>query len=181
MAKQYNAAPEMALEKGTNYEAVVHTNQGEFTIGLLAEQAPKTVNNFVFLAEEGFYNGVVFHRIIESFMIQTGDPTGTGMGGPGYRFQDELPPALPYEEGVVAMANAGPNTNGSQFFVCTGSQSEFLNRQPNYTVFGRVTSGMDVVKKIAATPVGRSDMGEQSKPLTTVKMEKVEIRTTKAE
>ncbi|WP_425388139.1 peptidylprolyl isomerase [Alicyclobacillus ferrooxydans] len=173
--QQYSAPPEMTLQPNKKYEAVIDTTNGPFTVELLAKEAPKTVNNFVVLARDGYFDGIVFHRIIESFMIQTGDPTGTGMGGPGYRFADELPPALSYEPGVVAMANAGPNTNGSQFFICTGEQSTFLNNSPNYTVFGKVTSGMDTVKKIAATPVGRSPMGEQSKPLTEVKMNKVEI------
>lgn len=173
--KQYEAPPEMNLQSGVEYEAVIDTNKGQFTVALLAKEAPKTVNNFVTLAKDGYFDGIVFHRIIEPFMIQTGDPTGTGMGGPGYRFEDELPPVLPYEAGVVAMANAGPNTNGSQFFICTGEQSKFLNNSPNYTVFGKVTSGMETVKEIAATPVGRSAMGEQSKPLTEVRMDRVEI------
>ncbi|MCL6452530.1 MAG: peptidylprolyl isomerase [Alicyclobacillus sp.] len=177
LVRSYSSPPAMTLSPDTRYEAVIHTTEGAFTVELLAEAAPKTVNNFVFLAGEGYYDGVVFHRIIEPFMIQTGDPTGTGRGGPGYRFEDELPPALPYAPGVVAMANAGPNTNGSQFFICTGPQSEYLNRSPNYTVFGRVTEGMDVVSKIAATPVGRSDAGEVSRPLTPVRMERVEIVT----
>lgn len=178
--QQYSAAPEMILKPDMKYQAVIDTTNGQLTIDLLAKEAPKTVNNFVFLAREGYFDGIVFHRIIESFMIQTGDPTGTGMGGPGYRFEDELPPALQYEPGVVAMANAGPNTNGSQFFICTGEQSTFLNNSPNYTVFGKVSSGMDTVKKLAATPVGRSPMGEQSKPLSEVRMERVEIVETPA-
>ncbi len=175
MAKQYPTAPEMGLQDGSRYEAVVHTNVGDFTIELFSKEAPVTVNNFVFLSREGFYENVVFHRIIQDFMIQTGDPTGTGSGGPGYRFQDELPPSVQYEPGIVAMANAGPNTNGSQFFICTGESSKYLNRSPNYTVFGRVVSGMDMVQKIAATPVGRSFSGEMSKPKEEVKMESVEI------
>lgn len=175
MSKQYSAAPEMTLKDGVSYEAVMHTSEGDFTIGLLADKAPLTVNNFVTLARDGFYDGVVFHRIIESFMIQTGDPTGTGRGGPGYRFRDELPPALSYEAGVVAMANAGPNTNGSQFFICTGDQSKHLNNSPNYSVFGTVTSGMETVKAIAATPVGRSEMGEQSHPQKEVKILSVDV------
>jgi cyclophilin family peptidyl-prolyl cis-trans isomerase len=175
VAKKYSAVPEMSLQEGSRYEAVIHTNAGDFTVELFAKEAPLTVNNFVFLAREGFYENVVFHRIIEEFMIQTGDPTGTGSGGPGYRFKDELPPTQAYEPGVVAMANAGPNTNGSQFFICTGESSKHLNRSPNYTVFGRVVSGMDTVKKIAATPVGRSFSGETSKPKEEVRMESVEI------
>lgn len=179
-AQKYTEPPEMTLKPDVNYEAVIDTAHGSFTVSLLAKEAPQTVNNFVSLARDGYFDGIVFHRIIESFMIQTGDPTGTGMGGPGYRFADELPPALPYEAGVVAMANAGPNTNGSQFFVCTGEQSTFLNNSPNYTVFGRVTSGMDTVKKIAATPVKRSSSGEQSAPVTEVKMDQVKIVETPA-
>ncbi len=175
MAKQYKTGPEMLLQDAARYEALIHTNEGDFTIELFAQQVPMTVNNFVFLAREGYYEDVVFHRIIQDFMIQTGDPTGTGAGGPGYRFKDELPPVSPYETGVVAMANAGPNTNGSQFFVCTGDSSKHLNRSPNYTVFGRVVSGMETVNKIAATPVGRSTSGEMSKPQQEVKMEKIEI------
>ncbi|MCL6446122.1 MAG: peptidylprolyl isomerase [Alicyclobacillus sp.] len=165
----------MQLEPGKTYEAAVRTNEGDFTIELLADAAPVTVNNFVALARDGFYDGVVFHRIIQSFMVQTGDPTGTGMGGPGYRFQDELPPALPYAPGVVAMANAGPNTNGSQFFICTGEQAQHLNQHPHYTVFGRVVDGMDTVQKIAATPVGPSPMGERSRPLQEVRIDAIEI------
>lgn len=175
MANQYNSPPEMQLQPDARYQAVVKTNKGEFTVDLLSHGAPLTVNNFVTLARDGFYDGVVFHRIIEPFMIQTGDPTGTGMGGPGYQFADELPPALSYEPGVVAMANAGPNTNGSQFFVCTGEQSRNLNRTPNYTVFGRVSDGMQTVQDIARTSVGPSQSGERSKPLEEVFIEGVEI------
>ncbi|RIV28686.1 peptidylprolyl isomerase [Alicyclobacillaceae bacterium I2511] len=166
----------MKLQTGHKYVAEVQTTLGNFVLELFAETAPQTVNNFVFLAREGFYDGVVFHRIIRDFMVQTGDPTGTGMGGPGYRFADELPPVVPYAPGVVAMANAGPNTNGSQFFICTGNQSDFLNRQPNYSVFGRVSQGMDTVLKIASTPVGPGTSGENSTPLQTVKMTSVLIQ-----
>ncbi len=176
--KQYAKMPEMALDPELSYTASIETNEGTFQVELLADAAPLTVNNFVFLAREGFYDGVVFHRIIRDFMIQTGDPTGTGAGGPGYRFRDELPPALPYAPGVVAMANAGPNTNGSQFFICTGKSAEYLNQRPDYSVFGRVSEGFDVVQKIAATPVGRSPMGEQSRPLQEVRIERIEIQTT---
>ncbi len=175
MSKQYDAPPAMQLVPGSNYEATLHTNKGDFTVSLFAKEAPLTVNNFVSLAKDGFYDGVVFHRIIEPFMIQTGDPTGTGRGGPGYRFADELPPAHPYEPGIVAMANAGPNTNGSQFFICSGDQSKHLNNSPNYTVFGRVTQGMETVANIAATPVGPSGMGERSKPLEEVRIESIDV------
>jgi cyclophilin family peptidyl-prolyl cis-trans isomerase len=165
----------MQLKPGVRYEAVIDTTEGQFKIELLGEQAPKTVNNFVALARDGYFDGIVFHRIIREFMVQTGDPTGTGMGGPGYRFEDELPPALDYASGVVAMANAGPNTNGSQFFICTGEQSKNLNNQPNYTVFGRVSEGMDTVLAIAATPVGMSNSGERSHPTQEVKMNSVQV------
>jgi cyclophilin family peptidyl-prolyl cis-trans isomerase len=175
LTKQYSKAPDMQLKPGVRYEAVIDTTEGQFKIELLGEQAPKTVNNFVALARDGYFDGIVFHRIIREFMVQTGDPTGTGMGGPGYRFEDELPPALDYESGVVAMANAGPNTNGSQFFVCTGEQSKHLNNQPNYTVFGRVNEGMDTVLAIAATPVGMSNSGERSHPTKEVKMNSVQV------
>lgn len=176
VAKQYSAVPEMTLKQGARYEAVVHTSEGDFTIELLPDKAPVTVNSFVTLARDGYFDGIVFHRIVQDFVIQTGDPTGTGMGGPGYRFQDELPPALEYGPGVVAMANAGPNTNGSQFFVCTGERASFLNQHPNYTVFGQVTSGMDTVQKINNAPVGMSPSGEMSRPLDEVTMSSVEIR-----
>lgn len=175
LAQQYSHLPAMALKPDTQYEAVFHTSEGDFTVGLLDKQAPLTVNNFVFLANDGFYNNVVFHRIIKGFMIQSGDPTGTGMGGPGYRFADELPPALHYEPGVLAMANAGPNTNGSQFFVCSGEDSKHLNNHPNYTVFGRVVSGMETVSAIENTPVGISQTGERSKPQREVKINSIEI------
>jgi cyclophilin family peptidyl-prolyl cis-trans isomerase len=175
LTKQYDAAPEMQLQPGVRYEADIDTTAGSLTIELLSEQAPNTVNNFVALAKDGYFDGIVFHRVIQEFMIQTGDPTGTGMGGPGYRFADELPPALPYEPGVVAMANAGPNTNGSQFFICTGEQSKHLNNHPNYTVFGRVSSGMDTVQKLAATPVSMSPSGERSKPSQEIQMNSVKV------
>ncbi|MBN1190159.1 MAG: peptidylprolyl isomerase [Dehalococcoidales bacterium] len=154
----------MQIDKSKKYYAVLDTTLGSFKVELFASEAPLTVNNFVFLSREGFYNSVIFHRIIETFMIQTGDPKGTGMGGPGYRFADELPPKHSYEPGIVAMANAGPNTNGSQFFICTGVQAKSLDNYPNYTQFGKVIEGMEIVNKIAAVPVGMSASGEESKP-----------------
>ena len=175
-AKSWTSAPKMDIDTSKTYEAEVKTSKGSFTIELFAKDAPKTVNNFVFLSKEGFYDDVIFHRIIESFMVQTGDPTGTGAGGPGYSFEDEKT-SYKYEPGIVAMANAGPNTNGSQFFICTGEDSTSLNQQPNYTIFGKVTDGMDIVKKIAATPVETNpDTGEQSKPTETVKIESIKIK-----
>jgi len=166
----YDAPPEMQIDKEKTYEAVVETSKGAFTIELFAKDAPITVNNFVFLAKEGYYDGVVFHRIVPDFVIQTGDPTGTGRGGPGYSFEDELGGPHKYEPGVVAMANAGPNTNGSQFFVCTGELCSGLNEQPYYTIFGRVKEGMDRVLDIGATPV------DGQTPKEAVTIESVTIR-----
>ncbi|MGE5673948.1 MAG: peptidylprolyl isomerase [Mycobacterium leprae] len=175
MAKQWSKPPEMQVDPTKTYHAVLTTSKGDIRIKLLADESPKTVNNFVFLAREGFYNGVKFHRVIRSFMIQTGDPTGTGMGGPGYKFADELPPRHPYTKGMVAMANAGPNTNGSQFFICSGAQASGLDRYPNYTQFGQVVEGMDVVDALASVPVGPSGHGEVSKPQEEIRIESVTI------
>ncbi len=138
----------MCITTSASYTAVVKTDVGTFDIALNAKAAPKTVNNFVFLARYHFYNGVIFQRVIPGFVVQGGDPTGTGTGGPGYTFADELPKAGSYKLGSVAMANAGPNTNGSQFFIVVGTQGEQL--PPSYSLFGQVTSGMSVVQKIAA-------------------------------
>ncbi len=125
--------------------ATLHTNHGAVEVELYDEEAPKTVENFLKLAREGFYDGIVFHRVIEGFMIQGGDPTGTGTGGPGYQFEDEINPHR-VVRGSLAMANAGPNTNGSQFFIVTADEAPWLDGK--HTVFGRVTSGMDVVDAI---------------------------------
>lgn len=170
---QWDQPPEMQLEEGADYQAVLTTSHGEVVINLLADDAPMTVNNFVFLAEQGFYQNVPFHRVISGFMIQTGDPTGTGAGGPGYRFEDEEV-TRDYEPGTVAMANAGPNTNGSQFFIVHGDLRGQLPK--NYTIFGEVTEGMDVVDAIANVPVQPSRTGEMSSPTEDVHIESVEIR-----
>ena len=164
--KTYSSPPKMQIDTKKKYFASFDTSLGSFKIELFAQESPLTVNNFVFLSREGFYKGVIFHRIIKDFMIQTGDPKGTGMGGPGYRFNDELPVKHSYGPGIVAMANSGPNTNGSQFFICTGSDSAGLNQIPNYTQFGKVTEGMDTVMKIASVPVAAnpSNPRETSKP-----------------
>jgi len=162
--KTWASPPEMQIDPAKKYYAVLDTSLGTFKIELFASESPKTVNNFVFLSREGYYNGVIFHRIIKSFMIQSGDPQGTGMGGPGYKFADELPVKHKYDPGIVAMANAGPNTNGSQFFICTGANAAGLNNMPNYTQFGMVIEGMENVQKIASVPVGPSASGEVSKP-----------------
>ncbi|NDI34518.1 peptidylprolyl isomerase [Chengkuizengella sediminis] len=160
----WNQPPEMKIDSSKKYSAVIHTSKGEFTVQLFAETAPITVNNFVFLANENFYEGITFHRIMETFMIQTGDPTGTGRGGPGYQFEDELETPHSYEPGIVAMANSGSNTNGSQFFICTGEDSRNLNLAPNYTIFGKVIEGMETVTNIAKTPVTMNPNGGDSSP-----------------
>jgi cyclophilin family peptidyl-prolyl cis-trans isomerase len=148
--------------------AVFDTSLGEFTIELFEDKAPKTVGNFVSLVEKDFYNGVIFHRVIGGFMIQGGDPTGTGSGGPGYTIEDEFHPDLKHDsEGVFSMANAGPDTGGSQFFI-TLAATPWLDGK--HAVFGKVSEGMDVVKKIGKTPVGQGD-----RPLQDVVINKVEI------
>ena len=150
--KSYPAPPQMAIDPAHSYTATIDTSAGTMTAELFASEAPKTVNNFVFLARDGFYDGVIFHRVISGFMIQGGDPTGTGGGGPGYRFDDE-PVRRKYSRGILAMANAGPNTNGSQFFVMHAD----YGLPPNYTIFGRLTSGEDVLDKIASAQTGAQD------------------------
>ncbi len=146
MAKQYTAAPEMTIDTEKVYKVTLETDKGAIELDLFPEYAHVTVNNFVFLAGDGFYDGVSFHRVISDFMIQGGDPTGTGMGGPGYRFKDEFEGnPLTHETGVISMANAGPGTNGSQFFITHCPQPHLNGR---HTVFGRVTSGQDVVDSI---------------------------------
>ncbi len=148
--QQFDAAPPMCLDAGATYQAVVTTNKGEFTIDLDAEAAPLTVNNFVFLARNLYYDDTPCHRIITDFVVQCGDPTGTGTGGPGYEFDDELPAAGAYQVGSIAMANSGPDTNGSQFFIITGDQGVSL--PPSYSLFGQVTDGLDTtVADLAAT------------------------------
>lgn len=172
--QQWQAAPEMALDEGADYFARITTSKGEIVVDLFEAEAPKTVNSFVFLANEGFYANVPFHRIISGFMIQSGDPTGTGAGGPGYRFEDE-PIERNYVRGTLAMANAGPNTNGSQFFITHVDLTGRLDK--NYTIFGEVTQGMDVVDAIAETPVEANARGERSQPTEPVLIESVEIYT----
>jgi len=146
MSKQYSSAPEMAIDTGKQYSATIETSRGNIEVALFAADAPKTVNNFVFLARDGFYDGVKFHRVISNFMIQGGDPTGTGMGGPGYKFEDETS-GNPHrhQTGTLSMANAGPNTNGSQFFITHAPQPHLDGK---HTVFGQVISGQDVVNSI---------------------------------
>src|SRR5947209_6179552 len=147
---RWPAAPAMQIDPGRRYTAVIETTKGTMRAELFPGDAPKTVNNFVFLAQNGFYDGVPFHRIIRGFMIQTGDPTGTGTGGPGYKFEDE-PVRREYRRGTLAMANSGPNTNGSQFFIC---HADLQGRLPkSYTLFGQVTDGLDVLDQLAGVPV----------------------------
>jgi peptidyl-prolyl cis-trans isomerase B (cyclophilin B) len=144
--KQYPAPPEMQVATNRTYNVTIETGKGTIHLELFPQHAPKTVNNFVFLAQEGFYDGVTFHRVIQDFMIQGGDPTGSGRGGPGYRFEDEFKGnPLRHERGAISMANAGPDTNGSQFFITHGPTPHLDGR---HTVFGKVTQGQDVVDAI---------------------------------
>jgi len=172
--KTYSSPPAMQIDASKSYTATVNTTLGTFKIQLFPQESPLTVNNFVFLSREGFYDGVIFHLIIKNFMIQTGDPAGTGSGGPGYQFADELPPQHLYDVGIVAMANSGKNTNGSQFFICTGSQAKNLNLIPNYTQFGQVIEGMDVVQQIASVKVV-SNGYEVSQPVDPPKIKSIKI------
>lgn len=145
-AQKYSTPPPMTLKPGQRYQARLETEKGDILVDLHADRAPTTVNNFVFLAREGFYDGVIFHRVIANFMAQSGDPTGTGTGGPGYRFQDEIDQTLRHSgPGVLSMANAGPNTNGSQFFL-THVATPWLDGK--HSVFGQVVEGMDVLLSI---------------------------------
>jgi len=146
VSKQYDAPPEMAIDPGKRYLATLSTDSGDVVIELYADKAPRTVNNFVFLSRDGFYDGTTFHRVIKGFMAQGGDPPGTGRGGPGYRFADEFHPDLRHDgPGVLSMANAGPDTNGSQFFITHGPTPHL---DGHHAVFGRVVEGMDVVLAI---------------------------------
>jgi len=145
-SKQWSKPPAMEIDLKNKYSAVISTTNGEITIQLFADKAPRTVNNFVFLSRQGFYDDTIFHRIIKDFMVQGGDPTGTGTGGPGYRFEDEFSPGLRHDKpGVLSMANAGPRTNGSQFFI-THVPTPWLDNR--HSVFGQVTQGIDVVLSI---------------------------------
>lgn len=168
MATQYDAPPELTIDTEKDYEAVIKTSKGDITVKLFASEAPTTVNNFVFLAREGFYDGVIFHRVIKGFMLQGGDPTGTGRGGPGYRFDDELQASRDrgYKLGTLAMANAGPNTNGSQFFIMHAD----YGLPPQYSVFGKTIDGLDIVDEIGNTATGAAD-----KPVEDIVIETIEI------
>jgi peptidylprolyl isomerase len=169
--EQYSASPAMQINVNKKYTAIFDTSEGTISVQLNPKTTPTTVNNFVFLATKHFYDNTIFHRVLEGFMIQGGDPKGDGTGGPGYRFNDEKFSGE-YSRGTLAMANAGPNTNGSQFFIM---QKDNPSLPKNYVIFGNVVSGIDVVDKIASVPVGPNEMGEQSKPLQPVKLNSVNI------
>ena len=170
MAKQYKSAPAMVIDPKKHYTATFKTEQGNFVVELYADRAPKTVNNFVFLAREGFYDGVTFHRVIRNFMAQGGDPTGTGTGGPGYKFGDEFHPSLRHDDlGILSMANAGPGTNGSQFFITVAATPHLDNR---HSIFGEVVEGQDIADKISKT--SRDGMDRPRVPVTMkVRIERV--------
>jgi cyclophilin family peptidyl-prolyl cis-trans isomerase len=168
----------MAIKPACTYHARLLTSKGTIVVALDAKHAPMAVNNFVFLSRHHFYTNILFHRVIKGFMIQTGDPTGTGGGGPGYQWKVENPGSS-FPVGTVAMANAGPGTNGSQFFICQGAQCSGLNSSaqtgPGYTVFGHVISGMPAVNAIASVPVKANSQGEQSSPVKPVYLKFVTI------
>jgi cyclophilin family peptidyl-prolyl cis-trans isomerase len=152
--KQWNKSPEMKIDPKKKYTATLSTDKGDIVLELFADKTPNTVNNFVFLAREGFYDGTIFHRVIQDFMAQGGDPTGTGTGGPGYRFADEFHPSLKHSKpGIFSMANAGPGTNGSQFFI-THVPTPWLDGK--HSVFGQVIQGMDVLLTIPPRDPQRS-------------------------
>ena len=153
--QQWSAPPAMEIDPKKTYTAVLHTDKGDITIKLFADKTPKTVNNFIFLSRQGFYDGTIFHRVIADFMAQGGDPTGTGTGGPGYRFADEFQADLRHDKpGVLSMANAGPNTNGSQFFI-THLATPWLDKK--HSVFGQVTNGIDVLLSIPPRDPSKHD------------------------
>lgn len=168
--KQWSTAPEMQIDPKKKYTATIKTDKGDIVIALFADKTPKTVNNFVFLAREGFYDGVIFHRVIPDFMAQGGDPTGTGRGGPGYKFGDEFHPTLKHTKpGILSMANAGPGTNGSQFFITHGPTPHLDGR---HTVFGEVVKGIDVLMSIP--PRDPQRIGSPAVTMKTVVIEETE-------
>jgi peptidylprolyl isomerase len=169
--QKFGDKPEMGVDPTKRYTATMETSMGTLVIALDPIKAPKTVNNFVFLALHHYYEGVICHRVIKDFVIQGGDPTGTGTGGPGYKFEDELPKANQYEIGSLAMANAGPNTNGSQFFIISGQSGVRL--PPQYSLFGKVVKGLDVVEAMQSVPTARGD-----RPVTDLVINSVTIAIT---
>ena len=171
---QWSSQPPMTIDQNKQYTATIKTNYGDIEVQLFPKDAPVTVNNFVFLARQGFYNGVTFHRVVKGFVIQSGDPTGTGAGGPGYRFADEKI-SKDYVAGTLAMANAGANTNGSQFFITLSDLSGRLPKK--YTIFGQVTDGLDVVKNIGNVSVQAKVPGaEVSSPTVDVHIDSITIQ-----
>lgn len=162
--------PEMTIDQNKKYEATLHTSVGDITISLNTKETPITANNFIYLAKNQFYDNTIFHRVIDGFMIQGGDPRGDGTGGPGYQFDDE-DFSGEYKRGTIAMANSGPNTNGSQFFI----MHQDYALQPNYVIFGQVISGLEIVDKIATAKVTNSFSGELSKPVEPVTINSITI------
>ena len=171
MSQQYATPPTMAIDPAKKYTATLNTSRGDIVCELFAKDAPKTVNNFVFLAKEKFYDGTVFHRVIGDFMVQGGDPTGTGRGGPGYKFEDETK-GSPHKHapGTLSMANAGPNTNGSQFFITVAATPWLDNK---HTIFGEVVEGQDVADKISKLPRDAGDRPRTAVTINKVKIERV--------
>ncbi len=167
----------MTIDKTKKYTATITTNKGTMKAELYADTAPVSVNNFVFLANDHFYDGVIFHRIVAGFVIQGGDPTGTGTGGPGYKFPDEpIPANRNYEKGTLAMANSGKDSNGSQFFICVDNLTAKGALPKNYNIFGKVTDGLDTIDKILAVPRTAGSDGAQSKPTEKVSMDNVTVQ-----
>ena len=168
--KSWDKPPEMKIDTAKTYTATIDTSKGKIVVALFAKDAPKTVNSFVFLAGQHFYDGLIFHRVIPDFMIQGGDPTGSGSGGPGYEFENENQSSTHgFGPGTLAMANAGPNTNGSQFFICDGS-SPWLTAD-KYTIFGEVKQGQEIVKAIANAPRNAEDRPNEEIKMNSVTVE----------
>ena len=171
----YKKAPPLTIDKGKKYTATLETSCGTIELELFPKEAPLAVNSFVFLAKKHFFDGLFFHRVVANFVIQGGDPEGTGKGGPGYTFKDELKNDLTYQLGSIAMANSGPDTNGSQFFIVAGSDGTSLPK--NYTIFGLVKNGLSIVQKIdALKTTGAADAAHPDQPLQTVFIESVTIK-----
>lgn len=168
--KQYTSVPVMSIDRNAEYKAKIETTEGNMLVLLYTDKVPQTVNNFVFLAKDGFYNEVIFHRVIENFMIQGGDPTGTGSGGPGYSFPDEVFSGK-YTRGILAMANSGPDTNGSQFFIMHSD----VDLPPNYVIFGEIIEGLEVLDVIATAPARPNMFGENSTPENPVTIKSIQI------
>ncbi len=171
----YSAEPAMQIDANKKYTAILDTTMGTIEIELLPKVAPRTVNSFVFLSKEGYFDDLIFHRVVKDFVLQSGDPLGNGTGGPGYAFADELGSGLSYEPGMVAMANSGPNTNGSQFFICSGEGCRGLNNMPNYSIFGKVIKGMEVVQQINTVEVDYAPSGEMSLPKNPISIKSMMI------